>query len=253
MTIACDHQAAALLHSIRNNGGEKPVSYFDYLACNRELPTGLYGVPPKAIYNSYMAYRNSVDFVVPRNPITGKAEDINSEDQMELERLKGKVVVYETVSDAQGLRLEPYSPIITHRGSEVFEAGMKVMAKHFTLPCLYNLYASTEKTLIEFLCKYLHPGDQAEVYTCWAGEEKNKFKGEVQIIDLEDVVQERAAPDQLQSINGNAFIRYLAPRMPQLQNRIAPVKPVDHVMQVIKEEGQIGVVVHKAQEQGFFQ
>lgn len=228
------------------------MSYFDYLACNRELPAGLYGVPPKAIYNGYKAYRNSGDFVLPRNPITGKAEDLSSEDQKELERLKGKLVVYETFSDAHGLRLEPYSPIITHRGGEVFETGMEVMEKHFTLPYLYNLYVSSEKTLMEFLSKYLQPGDQAEVYTCWAGEEKNEFKGEVQIIDLKDVVQGKLEPDQLQSSNGNTFVRYLAPRMPQLQNRIAPVMPVDHIMQVIKEDGQVCVVVHKAQEQGFF-
>ncbi len=227
------------------------MSYFDYLACSRELPTGLFGVPPKAIYNSYMAYRNSIDFVAPRNPMTNQLTDMNSEHQKKTEQLKGKVIVYETVSDTQGVRLEPYEPIITHRGGEVFETGRKVMAKHFMLPHLYNLYVSSEKTLMEFLCKYLQPGDQAEVYTCWAGEEKRKYKGEVQIIDLEDVVQGRGLSGQMQSSQGSAFTRYLAPSVPQLQYRIAPVKPVNHVMEVIKEKGHVGVVVHMAHEQGF--
>ena len=234
------------------NRGEKSVSYFDYLACNRELPTGLFGMPPKAVYDSYMAYKNSSDFVAPRNPLTGKLENMNREHQKKLERLRGNVVVYETAYDAHGLRLEPYTPIITREGNKVFETNMEEMAKHFTLPFLYNLYVSSEKKLMEFLCRYLQPGDQAEVYTCWAGEEKKKFKGEVRIIDLEDVVQGRNLSDQLQPSKGNAFTRYLAPRMPQLQNRIAPKKPIDFVMEVIKEEGHVGVVVHKAQEQGFF-
>lgn len=228
------------------------MSYFDYLACNRELPTGVFGLPPKAIYNSYMAYRNSNDFVIPRNPVTNQLDDMNSEHQKKLERLKGKVVVYETISDRHGVRLEPCQPIITYRGNEVFETSKEVMAKHFTLPYLYNLDVSFEKTLAEFLCKYLQPGNQAEVYTCWAGEEENTFKGQVRIIDLQDVVQGRNLTNLSQSPKGNVFTRYLAPSTPQLQNRIAPIKPIDHVIEVIREIGDVCVLVHKAHEQGFY-
>ncbi len=228
------------------------MSYFDYLACNRELPTGLYGIPPIAVYDSYLAYSNSVDFVLPRNPITHQLVNMNSEEQKELERLKGKVVVYTAYSDIHGVSLKPYEPIITRRGGEVFETGKNAMARHFTLPYLYNLDVSSGKMLVEFLCKYLQPGDQAEVYTCWAGEEEETYMGDVQIIDLEEVVRGRCQSDQLQLLNRNSFTRCLAPRIPHLENKIAPIIPIDHVMQIIKEDGSVGISVHKAHEQGFY-
>ena len=228
------------------------MSYFDYLACSRELPTGLFGQPPKAIYNSYMDYKNSSDFVVPRNPFTNEPEDMNSESQKELEQIKGNVVVYETFSDFHSMSLEPYEPIVTRRGSDIFETSMDVMAKHFTLPYLYNLDMGSEKMLSDYLCKYLQPGDQAEVYTCWAGEEEETFKGQIQIVDLQEVVQGRNLSDLLQPTQGNAFTRYLAPSTPQLQNIIAPVKPVDHIMEVVKEDGDVCIILQKAREQGFF-
>ena len=226
------------------------MSYIDYLACNRELPTGLFGLPPKAVYNSYTAYRNSFDFIVPRNVATGMPMDMKSEERKKLERLKGKVVVYEAARDARGLSLEPYSPVVTHRGDDVFEPSLKTMAKHFTLPFLYNLVADSEDTLTEYLCKYLAPGDRAEVYSCWAGEEAQKRKGEDRIVDLEDVVRRRYAPDLTQVSPGSVFTRYLAPGAPQTRNRIGPVTRIDYVVEVIREIGLEGVVISKAREQG---
>ena len=231
-------------------GGDEFLSYIDYLACSRELPTGLFGLPPKAVYNSYIAYRNSFDFIVPRNVATGMPMELKSEDRKELERLKGNVVVYEAARDARGLSLEPYSPVVTRRGEEAFETSRKAMAKHFTLPFLYNLVADSEDTLTEYLCKYLEPGDQAEVYSCWAGEETQKRKGEDRIVDLEDVVRRRYTPDLSKVSPGNAFTRYLAPGAPQTRNRIGPVKRIDYVVEVIREIGLEGVVLSKAREQG---
>lgn len=226
------------------------MSYFDYLACNRELPTGHFGLPPKAIYNSYMAYRNSIDFVMPRNILTGKPIEIDDEKRIKMERIKGKVIVYKTARDALSLTLEPYSPIITRRGDKMFEPSREVMAKHFTLPYLYNLFVDSEEILTEYLCKYLEPGDQAEVYTCWAGDETIKRRGKERIVDLEDVVCGRYAPDQTQVSPGTNFTRYLAPSAPQEQNWIVPVKRIDYVVEVIQETGLEGVVLSKAQEQG---
>jgi hypothetical protein len=225
------------------------MSYFDYLACNRELPTGHFGLPPKAIYNSYMAYRDSKDFTVPRNFLTGELADLNSEGMKKLERLKGKIVVYETARDARLLILEPYTPIVTHRGDEVFEPSRKVMAKHFTLPHLYNLYVSSKETLIEYLCKYLQPGDQAEVYTCWAGEETLKRKDIGEVVDLDEVEWEGNVPN-CKRLSDNPFKRYLAPSKPNLNSQIGPVKRIDYAVHVLKEQESVLVALHKAQEQG---
>ena len=76
--------------------------------------------------------------------------------------------------------------------------------------------------------------------------------GDVQIIDLEEVVRGRCQSDQLQLLNRNSFTRYLALRIPHLENKIAPIIPIDHVMQIIKEDGSVGISVHKAHEQGFY-
>jgi len=161
------------------------------------------------------------------------------------------VVVYETARDARWLILEPYEPVITHRGDEVFEPSREVMAKHFTLPHIYNLHVGWEETLTEYLCKYLEPGDQVEVYSCLAGEETLIRTGEERIVDLEDVIQGRYELQRMRLPPEIPFTHYLAPSVPQVQYQIGPVELIDHVARVVKELEQITVVLHKAQEQGF--
>ncbi|NLD60772.1 MAG: hypothetical protein GX647_14095 [Clostridiales bacterium] len=224
------------------------MSYFDYLACNRELPTGLFGLPPKAVYESYRAYMDSEDYVAPRNFLTGEAAEIGDEKRRKMREFKGAVVVYETFRDARYLSLEPYSPVVTRRGNAVFEPSRETMARHFALPYLYNLSVNNEATLLEYLCKYLAPGDRAEVYTCWAGEEELPRKGPERVVDLEDAVCGRYEPDRLGKDGG--FTRYLAPREPQVQNPIAPIEQIDFAVQIIREDGFQGVSVSEALKQG---
>jgi len=211
------------------------MSYFQYMACPREMPTGLFGHEPKAVYDSYLEYKRSSDYRPPDPALAAEQERRDPGHGRKRERMQGRVAVYETAKDAQRLSVEPFSPRVDSRGApapgdpkktvwkEYNRTSEQVLMRHFTLPFLYNVEGSWEM-IAEYLCKYLRPGERAEVYECWAGEEAlPRKKKKDSAMDLEEFTPGSPVPEQSGREGRNGFVVYLAPRAPKGDCGIMPV------------------------------
>ncbi|MCL2810273.1 MAG: hypothetical protein FWD25_00065 [Clostridia bacterium] len=220
------------------------MSYFSYLSCNRELPTGFFGKPPKAIYPSYDAYRSSPDYVVPQDLLTGKPRKIDENDITAC--LKGNVIVYATNEDSGGVRITPYSPIVTICGTQKIDDDVSC---YFTFPFRYNT-TGHRSSLEKYLCKYLQPGDQAQHLTCWAGGGKSKSDTwEEKTIDLQWVIDNNGWAEYTR-IKNNSTVLFLAPKAPLPEIDIYPVKNPDFSCQIIQEGGFEAFTASSASAQG---
>lgn len=221
------------------------MSYFDYLSCNRELPTGSFGKPPKAVYPSYRAYKASPDYTVPRDMVTGSPLKYDA-DRITA-RLKGNVIVYETFQDYHGVSIQPFESDGTGSGTrELWE----VVRPQFSLPYLYLVSFDRTAKLEEYLCKYLQPGDKAELFTCWAGDEgKERDHSQDRIIDLQWVLDNNGRTDE-QNVSKEGFTLYLAPKAPASEIDMQPRKNPACAFEIIQESGHEACNVHMICAQG---
>jgi hypothetical protein len=127
------------------------MSNFQYMACAREMPTGLFGHEPVRVYDSYLEYKRSLDYR-PSDPVLmAELERRDPGHERRREDMPGKVAVYETAMDALLLNVEPFSPGVDSRGvpapgcpertvwKEYNRTSREVLMKRFTLPFLYNI------------------------------------------------------------------------------------------------------------------
>jgi len=87
---------------------------------------------------------------------------------------------------------------------------------HFTLPYIYYLgMGCCEVVLRDFLCEYLKPGENAEVYYCWAAEEREERDRKWdQVVDLQDFIDCGSIEVPMTDYNKEVqkhFITYRAP------------------------------------------
>jgi hypothetical protein len=213
------------------------MSYFTFMACGREMPTGLFGHEPKAVYDSYLEYKNSPDYVPPPSWFTAEIERRDPGYERKQEKVQGKIAVYATHKDHELLSVHPFTVRIDRHSvpdpdnpgkyiaEECNRTSAEVLMRHFTLPFLYDIEGSIEK----YLSMYLRPGERAEVYTCWAGEEALPREKEDATVDLEEFVRGTVDLSWLNKADGNQFTVYLAPREP-VQYDIKPIEWVRYAM-----------------------
>ncbi len=223
------------------------MSYFSFMACGREMPTGLFGHEPKAVYDSYLEYKNSPDYVPPPSWFTAEIERRDPGHERKKEKIQDKVAVYAAIRDHEGVTVDPfYVRVDVHQlpdpdnpGKYIIEeynrTSEEVLMRHFSQPFLYIVGSGSESTLAKYLSMYLRPGERAEVYTCWAGEETLPREKEDAIVDLEEFVRGTLDLSWLDQVNGNQFTVYLAPREP-VQYDIKPVEWVRYAMEFTLEQ-----------------
>ena len=218
------------------------MSYFTFMACTREMPTGFFGHEPKAVYDSYLEYKSSPDYVPLSPKLAAELERRDPGHERKKEKIQGKVAVYAKNSDHELMSVYPFSIRVDHHGvpdpdnpgeyciGEYNRTNEEVLMRHFTLPFLYTIEGSIEK----YLSMYLRPGERAEVYTCWAGEETFPMDKDDAIVDLEEFVRGTLDLSESDQGNGNQFTVYLAPREP-VQYDIKPIEWLRYVMEFTLE------------------
>lgn len=210
------------------------MSYVTHIAAARPLPTGNWQTPPLRVYSSYEEYGRSPDFqrVWEMNP---SSRCRTPEEKLEFyRRNKGRVEIYE--SRPNFITVETFEPFEFSQGKWISREGLRT---HLTLPELYWCN-SWDYSLEQYLCWALRPGEEAEVLTCWNGEESQPLAGPVQEVDLQ--VFADGGRIQYDVVNGNSLVRYRAPREPQPMPMVAWEKEKSLAMIAWEKEKPLAMV-----------
>ena len=158
------------------------MSYFTFMACTREMPTGFFGHEPKAVYDSYLEYKSSPDYVPLSPKLATELERRDPGHERKKEKIQGKVAVYAKNSDHELMSVYPFSVRVDHHGvpdpdnpgeyciGEYNRTNEEVLMRHFTLPFLYTIEGSIEK----YLSMYLRPASAPRCTP--AGRAKRRFQ-----------------------------------------------------------------------------
>jgi len=167
-----------------------------YLASGVPLPTGSLITAPDMVYDNYATYRHSKDFVeidseriyvAPPYDFVEKLHDTNC-----------RVHFYQSGSKIRCLSIfeydkdDPPTRILPDVGeSETLQKKQEQdVLIQFSLPYVYYLGMNpSEPALREYLCKYLKPGNEAELYECWScTEREDRDKTWDQAVDLQNFI-----------------------------------------------------------------
>lgn len=85
------------------------MSYFTFMACSREMPTGFFGHEPKAVYDSYLEYKSSPDYVPLSPKLAAVLERRDPGHERKKEKIQGKVAVYAKYNDHESVSVHPFS------------------------------------------------------------------------------------------------------------------------------------------------
>ncbi len=169
------------------------MSYCDCIACRHELPAGDFCVPHIAVYDSYRAFMSSEHYI----PLERRTASLSADAQrraLEERALScmGKVVVQRSYG-APTAALHPFGENLPFADPDSLRAMEADAASHLTLPFKYHFDLN-----LDYLYKYLLPGEQIEIYCAWAGAPASLTVGEPDhlYIDLQDIADGRLDPDE---------------------------------------------------------
>ena len=160
------------------------MSMLTYLASSVQLPVGEFSTHPDAIYENYAAYRQSKDYVKPKNIGMPPPYDFSRK----LYQSDCPVHVYRRYAQSKYIRIFDYekedsptriAPRVgeSELSQEMLEQNVlsQDVSGQFTLPYIYYLGMGCDETALrECLCAHLKPGGKAELYEVWACTEREE-------------------------------------------------------------------------------
>jgi len=200
------------------------MSYIQYIASARPLPTGTWINPPLREYPSYEAYAKSPDFQIMWDKYVANWESFQNSLPPEIRRprpiqtpaeqleryrcYKGKIAVYGGSVQHLCFDVDDFEEWEFTEGRFI---TFEVLRKHLTLPHIY-LYSGN--ALYRYLCWAMQPGERVEFFTCWNGEEEEPLGSPVREFDLQNFVDFGQTLPPIE-IKGSSKTIFIAPDSPQ--------------------------------------
>ena len=175
------------------------MSMLTYLSGSIPLPVGVFITAPDVVYDNYTAYKQSKNFIEIESEKIRVSPPYDFVPQMH--KANCPVHFYENSSMISVLSIDKYDkevPRTRHMGKNGMTKKIKKqdiidqdVTGQFTSEYIYYLgfIGTDEKTLRDYLCVYLKPGEKAELYKCWARtESQERDKTRDKVVDLQNFI-----------------------------------------------------------------
>lgn len=194
------------------------MSYYSFVACNRPLMPGEYGVRPDRIYSSYAEYMASPDY--RSRSMGGEMASY----RLERSVLPGKIYFYEQRMPMRNTWMELREfPVLCNWIDEYrTKEEHDFIRKQFSLRYIY--WGNCQP---DFICKYLRPNDRLESLSIFLGHGEPLVEPIRKIIDLQDYADGLQNFDTLwndiPSPPANTLITYVPPQITRTQYAIESI------------------------------